>query len=126
MAKYIVCDHCGYFEVLYAVWVKNPDILCPHCGNTHSLGGRNTHIKRDLRTGKPVDFWRKEGTPEAAMEHTAKCYESLEKQGKLKIPAEKRKGIPMGVCPDDEEFRKEYKEYQAGKDPTPPETESDK
>ena len=73
-------------------------------------------IARDLRTGKPVDFWARELTPEATMEHTAKCYESLEKQGKLKIPAGKKGGIPHGVCPDAEEFKKEYADYQAGKE----------
>lgn len=87
----------------------------------------NGHWQTPLRNGIPVvskmsptsatkhkDWWKYEATPEAAEEHTRQCFRSLEEQGKLKIPVGRKSGVPYGVCPDGDEFIKEYKAHKQG------------
>lgn len=64
---------------------------------------------------KHKDWWKYESTPEATMEQKYQGYKSLEEKGKLKIPAGCKGGIPTGVLPDAEEFKKEYDDFKQGK-----------
>lgn len=74
-------------------------------------------VGRDSSTAgtKHKDWWKRENTPEATMEQKYQGYKSLEEKGKLKIPAGKKGGVPVGVLPDADEFKKEYADFKAGK-----------
>jgi len=65
-------------------------------------------------SSKHKDWWRYDDTPEATEEQTRQCFKELEEKGKLKIPAGKKGGVPVGVCPDADEFREEYKAHKQG------------
>ena len=88
--------------------IENRDAhkVCQYCGKlVVRIFSMPNLVHNKTSANKPKDFWKFENTEEATEEHTKKCFESLEQQGKLKMPDKTSRGKPIGE-------NKDYVEYQ--------------
>lgn len=93
--KVVMCPHCHSLDTPW----RNAIIKCVNCGEEIDCKPRGGH------GGKSRDWWKKENTPEATREHTKRCFQSLEQQGKLKMPDHTGGDKKIGE-------NKDYVEYQ--------------